>query len=138
MRMAVESETRLLPPPLAALLPISVLSSLQKALPPGVLPEEIRLRRDHAASVTAGGVNVRLDAVLTEGEMERLLTAFCGGSLYAHGDTLRQGYLMLPGGVRVGVCGRAAMAGSTILTHPGLVTRLKMSRTSSICRLLPR
>ena len=110
MRMAVESETRLLPPPLAALLPISVLSSLQKALPPGVLPEEIRLRRDHAASVTAGGVNVRLDAVLTEGEMERLLTAFCGGSLYAHGDTLRQGYLMLPGGVRVGVCGRAAMA----------------------------
>ncbi len=114
MRMTIEGQRRLLPPSLEALLPIPVLSALQKALPAGVFPEEIRLRRDHAASVTANGVNVRLDAVLSAGEMAGLLTAFCGGSLYAHGDTLRQGYLLLPGGVRVGVCGRAATADGVI------------------------
>lgn len=114
MRMTLQGDVRLLPSSLTALLPISVLSALQKALPTGVFPEEIRLRRGHAASVTAGGANIRLDAVLSAREMEALLPAFCGGSLYAHGDTLRQGYLLLPGGVRVGVCGHAAMADGVI------------------------
>lgn len=112
--MTVFGGERLLPPSLAALLPVAVRSAMEKTLPRGLIPEEIRLRRDHAASVTAGGVNVRLDAVLSGPEMERLLTVFCGGSLYAHGETLRQGYLMLPDGVRVGVCGRAATADGVV------------------------
>lgn len=110
MHMTIRNETLLLPPVLSALLPASILAAMRQALPPGLFLEEIRLRRDHAASVTAGGANIRLDAVLTAREMTDLLTAFCGGSLYAHGETLRQGYLLLPGGIRVGVCGHAAMA----------------------------
>ena len=110
MRMAVLGGRRWLPPALAAVLPDAVLSAMERALPPDVFPEEIRLRRDHDASVTAEGRNIRLDVTLSGREMADLLTAFCGGSLYAHGETLRQGYLLLQGGVRVGVCGHAAIA----------------------------
>ena len=91
MRMELNEGACLLPPALSALLPPAVTEAVARALLPGEFPEEIRLRRDHAASVTVGGVNRRLDAVLSAREMAELLTAFCGGSLYAHGDTLRQG-----------------------------------------------
>ena len=46
--------------------------------------------------------------------MEELLMRMCTGSLYAHSETLEEGYLVLPSGVRVGVCGRAAVVGGKI------------------------
>ena len=42
-------------------------------------------------------------------QMSSLLLAFCGQALYAHEEQLRQGYLTLPGGHRVGVCGQAVV-----------------------------
>lgn len=42
-------------------------------------------------------------------QMEALLLGFCGQALYAHEEQLRQGYLTLPQGHRVGVCGQMVM-----------------------------
>ena len=114
MHTIVINKRQLLPSFLATLLPSRVLSALEDSVPEGLFPEELRLRRDRYASVTIGGENVLLDCILTGEEMDELLLRFCGGSLYAHGDTLCRGYISLPFGVRVGVCGHASTVGERI------------------------
>lgn len=71
--------------------------------------EEIRLRSGRAASLTTPDGNVMLKTVLSRMEMEAILQTVCDGSLYAHGETIAKGYVTLAGGIRVGVCGRAAV-----------------------------
>jgi len=39
----------------------------------------------------------------------------CGDSLYAYSQTICQGYVTMEGGIRVGVCGRAAVEGGRII-----------------------
>lgn len=47
----------------------------------------------------------RMDA----GELEQILQHICKYSVYAYADEIRQGYLTLPGGHRVGVAGQAVL-----------------------------
>lgn len=108
MQNIIVNPRRLLPEALAAQLPPRLLDSLERAVPAGLFPEELRIRRDRCASVTLCGENLRLDCTLSGEEMDALLLRLCGGSLYAHAQTLCRGYLVLPGGVRVGVCGHAS------------------------------
>ncbi len=77
--------------------------------------EEIRVRRDRRASLTLSGRNLVLDTVLDGSEIDGTLTGMCSGSLYAYSDTINRGYISLPGGVRVGVCGRASCEGERML-----------------------
>ncbi|MBR3863357.1 MAG: hypothetical protein IKM42_06885 [Clostridia bacterium] len=114
MQNIVVNRRALLPRFLAEVLPASLCEEIDRRVPEGALVEEVRLRRDRCASVTVGGVNLRLLAVLTGAQMERLLLDLCAGSLYAHSETLGEGYLVLPSGVRVGVCGKAAVVAGRI------------------------
>ena len=114
MQNIVVNRRALLPRFLAEVLPASLCEEIDRRVPEGALVEEVRLRRDRCASVTVGGVNLRLSAVLTGAQMERLLLDLCAGSLYAHSETLGEGYLVLPSGVRVGVCGKAAVVAGRI------------------------
>ena len=77
--------------------------------------EEIRLRAGRYAYQTAAGENRRLRCVMSGEEMAELTARFCDGSLYAHRDTIAQGFLSLPGGIRVGICGRASVEKESIL-----------------------
>ena len=77
--------------------------------------EEIRMRCGRASSLTVGGRNIVLRTVLSREEMERFFALICEGSLYAHSETINNGYLTLEGGIRVGICGRASTAGGRIL-----------------------
>ena len=77
--------------------------------------EEIRLRRGRRASLTLGDVNLILNTALDGREIDAVLTGICSGSLYAYSDTINRGYVSLPGGIRVGVCGRAASEGERML-----------------------
>ena len=114
MQNIVVNRRRLLPRFLGELLGPLLCEEIEGAVPEGWLVEEVRLRRGRCASVTANGTNLRLSTVLTGAQMEALLLAMCTGSLYAHGETLGEGYLVLPSGVRVGVCGRAAVVGGRV------------------------
>ncbi len=107
MQNVMVNPRELLPSVLGELLPARLKEELEKVVPAGLFPEELRLRRGRCASVSVGGMNLRLDCVFTGEEMDALLLLLCGGSLYAHGDTLCRGYLTLPYGIRVGVCGHA-------------------------------
>ncbi len=111
-------------------------------LPPGVFVEEIRLRADRRATLTAGGRNLPTGVLLSEGQLYALLVRLCGGSLYAYSDTIRLGYMTLPHGVRVGIAGRAVCEGSQVIgvsEIDSLCIRLPHRHTAvggTICRLL--
>ena len=96
-----------LPPSVLALLPKRLIEELQRLRTFGRI-EELRLRRDRAASLTARGQNIVLNTVLDQAEMDGILVELCQGSLYAHRDSIASGYLTMEGGIRVGLCGRAA------------------------------
>ena len=114
MQNIVVNPRALLPRFLVELLPPALCEEMERVVPQGFYPEEIRLRRSRCASVTVNGENLRLSTVLGGREMEALLMRMCTGSLYAHSETLEEVYLVLPSGVRVGVCGRAAVVGGRI------------------------
>lgn len=105
-----------LPPSVAALLPARIVREAEKAIPAGASAEELRIGRGQCAMLVAGGRNLRLSpaTVLSGEECEALLLRFCGGALYAHEETLKEGYLTLAGGFRVGVAGRAAVQGGRV------------------------
>ena len=75
--------------------------------------EEIRLRRDRRAYLTLGNAgkkkNLPTDAVLRADELSAIFERMCDGSLYAFSESIVKGYISLPSGIRVGVCGRAAL-----------------------------
>ena len=99
-------EREVLPRLLCELLPYRLVDEI-RALGVSVI-EEIRLRSGRAASLTLPSGNRMLRSVLTSIEIDAILQRICDGSLYAHNETIRQGYITLEGGIRVGICGRAS------------------------------
>lgn len=90
--------------------------------------EEIRIRRDKRVCVTACGKNHPLDVYCPEDMFRTILQELCAHSLYSHADTIRDGYISVDGGIRVGVCGRAVLC-------DGKLTGLR--EISSLCIRLP-
>lgn len=67
--------------------------------------------------------------VCTAEMLEACFWRFCQQSVYAHEDELRQGYLSVPGGIRVGVAGRTMAADGNMAA---------LARVTSLCVRLPR
>ena len=94
------------PPTVLSALPYRLVEEIRRSWN-GEKIEEIRLRRGRRASLTISGKNLILETALDSGEIDSALTGMCSGSLYAYSDTINRGFISLPGGIRVGVCGRA-------------------------------
>ncbi len=77
--------------------------------------EEIRVRLGRRASVVLSGRNVMLDYRAGQSDISEIMTRMCKGSLYAYSDTINQGYISLPEGIRVGVGGRATCEDGKII-----------------------
>lgn len=75
---------------------------------------DIRLRVGHYGAVRLDGRDVPLPCPCTAAEMADTLAALAGGALYAHTETLRDGYLVAFG-CRIGVAGRAVLDGGRIV-----------------------
>ena len=89
--------------------------------------EEIRLRAGRYVTLTVDGENLTTDLRLDGDDLSDVLSALCGGSLYAYSQDIAQGFLTLPGGIRVGVAGRAACEEGRVLglrSVTGLCIRL--------------
>lgn len=78
--------------------------------------------------LNCGGRNIILDSVVDGEQMDEIFLRLCGGSLYAHIESIAQGYISLDGGIRVGVCGHAARERGRIMG---------VSRISSLVIRLP-
>ncbi len=114
MQHIVVTPRQLLPNVIARSLPPRLGREVEESVPAGEQVEELRLRRGKCASVTVSGRNIPLSTVLSGLEMDELLLALCEGSLYAHSETVCEGYIALEGGIRVGVCGRAGVSGARV------------------------
>ncbi len=68
---------------------------------------EIRLRTFGKSSVYVGGERIQLCTLLDVGELDESVALMCEGSLYSKRDGIKEGYISLANGVRVGICGRA-------------------------------
>jgi len=129
-----------LPPILCRILPYRVTDEIRGM--GACVIEEIRLRSGRASSLTTPHGNVVLKNLLSRMELENILQAICDGSLYAHSETITQGYVTLEGGIRVGLCGRAAVEGGRVIGvygTSGLNIRLPGPHRrvgAPICRML--
>ncbi|MDD6259767.1 MAG: AAA family ATPase [Clostridiales bacterium] len=108
-----------LPQRVADLLPMRVRGEICEAAERIRGVEEVRLHSGRRVTLTAAGegrsVNFPTAAVLTQNEMDGVLSLICENSLYAFRDTLVQGYVTLDGGYRVGICGSAAVSDGRIV-----------------------
>lgn len=104
--------------------------------------EEIRLRAGARATLSTAHGNIFLKSSTSQKEISDILANMCGHSLYAYSDMINNGYVTLDGGIRVGVCGRAAVEGDRIIGVYG-ISSLNIRIPSDvreiggeICRLL--
>ncbi|MBE6759965.1 MAG: stage III sporulation protein AA [Ruminococcaceae bacterium] len=94
------------------------------------LAAEIRLRVGARAvlSLPDGLRTVGTDPV-TRRQMDSMILALCGNSVYTHQHEMASGFISLPGGHRAGVCGRAVV-------KDGIVTAVR--DVSTICLRIAR
>jgi len=90
--------------------------------------EEIRLRQNRPLIVTHTAGDVCLDSggqptsnpgdayVITEDDMQRVIRMVSNSSLYAIEEELKNGYVTLPGGHRVGLTGKAVIESGKVKT----------------------
>jgi len=109
------AQAQTLPEVLLALLPWRLCRELEGWRPAQGRIEELRLRRGRRAALTVEGRTCLLDTVLSGDELEAMVRQMCDGSLYAHRDAIAKGYLSLPGGIRVGLCGRASVEDGQVI-----------------------
>lgn len=88
---------------------------------------DIRLRRDGICSVSVGRRSYPIVVALSAHKLDELVFSLCGGSVYAHAETIRDGYINC-GGIRVGVCGRAVTSGDAVIS---------VCECSSVCIRIP-
>ncbi len=85
---------------------------------------EIRLRVGGTSSLTCGGENIPMGVTLDSKEMGECVVKLCHGSRYSHENTIRSGYIVYDGGVRIGVCGTFSADGKGIRDITSLNIRI--------------
>ncbi len=76
--------------------------------------EEIRFRRDHPVIFLESNRELITPYRLDEKQMDDLVDQLTEGSLSSHFDSIRQGYITVKGGHRVGISGTAVYEGNRL------------------------
>lgn len=115
--MVIKTLTRAregLPEILEGSLPYTLVRELDTVSERGRI-EEIRIRRGRRATAVTAAGNIMLGYIADQSDINEIMTRMCKGALYAYSDTINQGYISLPDGIRVGVGGRASCDGEKII-----------------------
>ena len=97
-----------------SILPPEVRDSILR-LPYAAEIEEIRLRCGHATCVVANGTERDLRAqTVTAKILEDVIARATGHAVYSAQHTLKNGFVTIPGGHRLGICGTAVYHGNEI------------------------
>ncbi len=85
---------------------------------------EIRLRANAPLSISFGSKNIYLfdgkSVICNEYEVAEALQKLCEDSVHTYGETLKEGFISLENGYRIGVCGRVGVSGDTIKSVYGI------------------
>ncbi len=76
---------------------------------------ELRLRSSGRCTVTVAGERIALGSRIDHHCISDILSALYHGSYYSYRDCIADGYMPLPGGVRVGISGRAGYDGGRLV-----------------------
>ena len=99
---------------------------------------ELHLCRGNASSMLIGTQRIRLCSTVSEADMMATFVNICSGSVYAHRDTVSEGYVSLSGGIRVGIGAQARYSGGAfvgISNVTSLLFRIPSQHSSLIDRL---
>lgn len=93
---------------------------IQKILASMKLPleemQEIRFRTGRQVLAVCGGREYWSEQRIQPVQIKEILSYLSGYSIYAYEDEIRQGFLTLPGGHRVGIAGKTILEGRNIKT----------------------
>ena len=85
---------------------------------------EIRLRVNAPVSLSYGDRNICLfegkNILCNEFEVSETLQKLCEDSVHTYGETLKEGFVALENGYRIGVCGSAGLSGDSIKSIYGI------------------
>ncbi len=70
---------------------------------------EIRIRSGKAISFTELGRQIQSKLVTDAKTVENIFVRLCGNSVFAHQEDIKNGYISLDNGIRVGICGSAVL-----------------------------
>lgn len=90
--------------------------SFSRAAPDTSRVREIRIRAGQPVMLHMDGKEICLDGKADGMLIREILEIFSKHSLYAYEDEIRQGFLTIEGGHRVGIAGRVVLDGSRIRT----------------------
>lgn len=82
--------------------------------------EELRIGSGRPVRLRMSGQEQELWPMVTQEQIEEILQRACRFSAYAYQDTIAQGYLTIPGGHRIGICGFGVLEkdGTRLLRSP--------------------
>ena len=75
---------------------------------------EIRIHKNSFITLIADFRNVRTDIYINEDKIKEIFEILCENSLYAHINTIKQGYISVGKGIRAGICGKASIENGEI------------------------
>lgn len=75
---------------------------------------EIRIKRNSYIYLIAESKNVKTSIYINEEIIKKIFDSLCNGSLYAHINTIKEGYVSVGNGVRAGICGSAVLESNEI------------------------
>lgn len=76
---------------------------------------EIHICRGSASSLRFISKRIYLGISVSQSDIDGIISSFTGRALYAYRNTLKDGFLTLEGGIRVGVCGQARYEGKSLV-----------------------
>jgi stage III sporulation protein AA len=76
---------------------------------------ELRLSAEGRCGIVHGGDSLALMCRLSRAEIEEIFERATHGSVYAHRDTVKEGYAVMDGGIRLGISGRAVYDGGELI-----------------------
>ena len=76
---------------------------------------EIKLRSVGVSVAVICGERIRLFSTVDGEDIKRTLEVLSDGALYYHRDTVNRGYISLPSGIRIGICGTARYDGGRLV-----------------------
>ena len=77
--------------------------------------DEIRLKANSFLCLIADNKNVITDIYISEEIIEECFNSLCNNSIYAHFDTIKQGYISVGNGIRACICGKASIENNQFL-----------------------
>ncbi len=100
--------------------------------------EELRLRSGKPAAVVVKGWEQDLllrgnPVTVSQADLNRIVAGACGQSVYASAEAIAQGFVPLPGGHRLGICGTIADSGSAVTIREYSSVNLRIAKECPGC-----